>query len=132
MEDIIDNQYHRDCFFDSGNENWDWQNLSKKSHNNITNGKELSMQIVINIPENIYNLIARGEESRDFVYKSDLIRAILEGTPLPKGHGRLIDVKQIATEDECIWNSDGSCTTITTYDIDSTQTIIEADKESEE
>lgn len=43
MDDIIDNQYHRDCFFDSGNENWDWQNLSKKSHNNITNGKELSM-----------------------------------------------------------------------------------------
>ena len=45
MDDITDNQYHRDCFFDSGNENWDWQNLSKKSHNNITNGKELSMQI---------------------------------------------------------------------------------------
>lgn len=47
MEDIIDNQYHRDCFFDSGNENWDWQNLSKKSHNNITNRKELNMGINI-------------------------------------------------------------------------------------
>lgn len=53
------------------------------------------MQIVINIPENIYNLIARGEESRDFVYKSDLMRAILEGTPLPKGHGAIIDIKEI-------------------------------------
>lgn len=43
MNDIIDNQYHRDCFFDSGNENWDWQNLSKKSHNNITNRKKLNI-----------------------------------------------------------------------------------------
>ena len=49
------------------------------------------MQIVIDISENIYNLIARGEDSRDFVYKSDLMRAILEGIPLPENHGRLID-----------------------------------------
>lgn len=40
------------------------------------------MQIVIDISENIYNLIVGGEENRDFVYKSDLMRAILEGTPL--------------------------------------------------
>ena len=131
MNDIIDNQYHRDCFFDSGNENWDWQNLSKKSHNNITNGKELSMQIVIDIPEELY------KECQGDIYYPDtggeLWEAVKNGTQLPKSHGRLIDVKQIVTEDECIWNSDGSCTTITTYDIDSTSTIVEADKmESEE
>ena len=50
------------------------------------------MQIVIDISEHIYNLIAKGEESRDFVYKSDLMRAVLEGTPLPKEHNGKNDV----------------------------------------
>ena len=53
------------------------------------------MQIVIDIDENIYNLIARGEENRDFVYKSDLMHAIENGVPLPKGHGDLIDRKEL-------------------------------------
>ena len=84
------------------------------------------MQIVIDIDEYDYNNL--------MLYKNHPIglhwleQKVIAGTPLPKGHGRLIDVKQIVTEDECIWNSDGSCTTITTYDIDSTPTIIEADK----
>lgn len=49
------------------------------------------MKLIIDIPENTYKLIVRGEENRDFVYKSDLMRSILEGSPLPKNHGRLID-----------------------------------------
>ena len=53
------------------------------------------MRLVIDISENIYNLIAKGEDNRDFVYKSDLMRTILEGTPLPKGHGRLFDERDI-------------------------------------
>ena len=84
--------------------------------------KELNMQIVIDISENIYNLIARGEESRDFVYKSDLMRAILEGTPLPKGHGRLKDVDKIISDGR----SKGFCDW---YDeMKYAETIIEADK----
>ena len=80
------------------------------------------MKIVIDISENIYNLIARGEESRDFVYKSDLMRAVLEGTPLPKGHGRLIDadeliVGKVAND----W---------TRIQAECANTIIEADKEN--
>lgn len=89
------------------------------------------MKIIIDISEAEYEDIKYFgtivDESRDYIASS-----ILNGTPLPKGHGRLIDVKQIVTEDECIWNSDGSCTTITTYDIDSTPTIIEADKAESE
>ena len=53
------------------------------------------MEIVINITENIYNLITEGDENRDFVYKSDLMHAIENGTPLPKGHGDLIDRKEL-------------------------------------
>ena len=45
------------------------------------------MQIVIDIPE---------EEYEDIIYSEDcglhrLTRAIANGTPLPEGHGRLID-----------------------------------------
>lgn len=102
------------------------------------------MQIVIDISENIYNLIARGEESRDFVYKSDLMRAILEGTPLPKGHGRLKDEDEIikAIEDrvEFLRKNDAIFMRLR-KDIDilgcipkircEVPTIIEADKEGE-
>lgn len=49
------------------------------------------MKLIIDISENVYNLIKRGGENRDFVYKSDLMRSIADGILLPKGHGRLID-----------------------------------------
>ena len=44
------------------------------------------MQIVIDIPESIYETI-KEEEVGNVVYK-----AIKNGTPLTKGHGRLKDV----------------------------------------
>ena len=90
------------------------------------------MKLIIDIPEELKNKIDTANEDNYKFYlwwfETTLYCAIKNGTPLPKGHGRLIDIKQIVTKDECIWNSDGSCTTITTYDIDSTPTIIEADK----
>ena len=88
------------------------------------------IELVIKIPEEKLSLIKNKRYCG--LYDSDLYKAIANGILLPKGHGRLIDVKQIVTEVECIWNSDGSCTTITTYDIDSTPTIIEADMERNE
>ena len=81
------------------------------------------MQIVIDISENIYNLIAKGEESRDFVYKSDLMRAILEGIPLPKGHGDIVDIETLI---DMFW--DGNSMEITKYDLSVIEPIIEADK----
>ena len=70
------------------------------------------MQIVIDIPEGIYKTLCKNPTV-------DIVRqAVINGTPLPKGHGRLIDENQIA--------GDGS------WDIadrlDATPTIIEADK----
>ena len=88
------------------------------------------MQIVIDISENTYNLIARGEESRDFVYKSDLMRAILEGTPLPKGHGKLIDADIISFADINFF-SIGDYRKMVRKLIDA-PTIIEADKAESE
>lgn len=52
------------------------------------------MQIVIDIPDEIYNKMRRGEA----LYPADanvVIFAIETGTPLPKGHGRILDEKDI-------------------------------------
>lgn len=52
------------------------------------------MQIVIDIPENIYDAIMDDEMiSREQL--AVLEKHIYYGTPLPKGHGRLLDEKDI-------------------------------------
>ena len=43
------------------------------------------MQIVIDIPEELY------DEIKHYGNISVIHKAVLDGTPLPKGHGRLID-----------------------------------------
>ena len=52
------------------------------------------MQIVIDIDDNLYTrLFDKGDE-----YVADMRRAcvaIRKGTPLPKGHGRLIDADEL-------------------------------------
>ena len=60
------------------------------------------------------------------VYDSDLYKAIENGTPLPKGHGDLVDIDEI-------WHLyDYSDIDYTMIDaVENAQTIIEADKESE-
>ena len=50
------------------------------------------MQIVIDIPEELYKANNRGLEAEELW---DLRIAIKNGTPLPKGHGRLIDADEI-------------------------------------
>ena len=51
------------------------------------------MQIVIDIPEEEYELVRHGNKS----YKTELelMNAVANGTPLPKGHGDLIDRNNI-------------------------------------
>lgn len=44
------------------------------------------MQIVIDIPEDLYEECKRLGDKRDTLFES-----IRNATPLPKGHGRLID-----------------------------------------
>ena len=52
------------------------------------------MQIVIDIPENDYELALRNDYST--IYKGvHIAEAIKNGTPLPKEHGRLIDINDI-------------------------------------
>ena len=48
------------------------------------------MQIVIDIPDEIYK-----KYMDDRVRVTDVLHAVRHGTPLPKGHGRLIDADEL-------------------------------------
>ena len=96
------------------------------------------MQIIIDIDARAYNksLKLAGDEDGG-ILGMHLINAVANGTPLPKGHGRLIDVKDlldiIGLEDNDSNREDNVGEIITLEDFDSIPTIIDADKaESEE
>ena len=100
------------------------------------------MKIVIDIDEDIYNRFTHNEvkprceitEKERFQMGADAIRltrAFCNGTPLSKGHGRLIDADKLKevyenTEDAeyCQWTLYG-----VTSEIDDAETIIEAESE---
>lgn len=98
------------------------------------------MQIVIDIPEGILNTIQADEMiSREQL--AVLQMHILNGTPLPKEHGRLIDADELEElfGEECVGDC-GACLPKRKTDgrgrwydtcllIDNAPTIIEADKE---
>ena len=51
------------------------------------------MKIVIDIPEEAYNLLQN--EGVDWLGAEHILDAVANGMPLPKGHGDLIDRNQI-------------------------------------
>ena len=83
------------------------------------------MQIVIDIPEEEYMLIKQKMKLNVGGVTSEAEQIIANGTPLPKGHGRLIDADAYAKRfDTTINGRIGEEYVIA-------PTIIEADKESE-
>lgn len=88
------------------------------------------MEVVINIPEEVYKSIR--DNNYCGIINSDVYNAIANGTPLPKGHGRIIaeptegDIaKTIGGQNdfaECIREAVKAV-------FDNAPTIIEADKE---
>jgi len=91
------------------------------------------MQIVIDISEEMYEdlkyLNVHG-------FTTAVEEAVANGTPLPKGHGRLIDVNdildRIGLEDNDANREENVGEIITLEDFDYIPTIIPADTESEE
>ena len=83
------------------------------------------MQIVIDMPEEKYKWLKENNPKAD---KNSIVGAIVYGTPLPKGHGRLIDADEINLKD--ISPVDGfSIYGVTAEDIDLTPTVLEAESE---
>ena len=80
------------------------------------------MQIVIDIPEEVKHKVYNYGLSLCPSDKEQLVHAIVNGTPLPKGHGRLIDADKFISEHF------GEVARL----VDDAPTIIEADTESEE
>jgi hypothetical protein len=93
------------------------------------------MQIVIEIDEETYNLINSWNYPTDTAHKM-LFELVANGTPLTKGHGRLIDADKLNRKKKyCFRTEHGAFPKsewfIKADDLFSAQTIIEADKESE-
>ena len=78
------------------------------------------MQIVIDIPEEIYN------EIKSMPYHTIIESYILNGIPLPKGHGDLIDRKDLIESILC------KTFGLRSIDIENAPTIIKADNAESE
>ena len=84
------------------------------------------MQIVIDIPEDVYKRTVFYREFRDLSDCVATIKALEKATPLPKGHGRLIDADALEPDTE--WDNyyDGFIS-FSPAQIENAQTIIGAD-----
>lgn len=99
------------------------------------------MQIVIDIDDKLYEIIKNPKKLETMYHASRVCKAVRNGTPLPKGHGRLIDADALKKDDEVTeWLSLNAVRTgkmlkrfseLFIKKIDDTPTIIEADTESE-
>ena len=88
------------------------------------------MRIVIDINENLYKrLFDYGVDN--YSDAIDMAKAIRKGTPLPKGHGRLIDADELELDTEWSYYEDGFIS-VSQMQIDNADTIVPADTESEE
>lgn len=83
------------------------------------------MKLIIDIPEEEYELVRHGNKS--YRTELELMYAVANGTPLPKHHGRLIDADALLQEHRDIDAYPFPSTTI-----QNAPTIIEADKENKE
>lgn len=88
------------------------------------------IELVIKISEDSYKATCNGYMLSSDV--EDVVNAIKNGTPLPKGHGRLIDEKEVKKMiEEAKVNSEHSKTFAENI-IKFAPTIIEADKAESE
>ena len=86
--------------------------------------KEKMIEVVIEISEGNYNNLMLY---KDYPYGRNYAeQAIIKGTLLPENHGRIIDEATIPYENECVWESDGCCTTKSIPEIDKAPTILKA------
>lgn len=86
------------------------------------------MQIIIDIPENIIEGAKSSPNYYPTYHFEKIWKAIVNGTPLPKGHGDLIDRKDLTPDADY---EDGIFVAVSCQQIVEAEAIIEADKEQE-
>ena len=93
------------------------------------------MQIVIDIPDKVYQDIQARDWNNSIWARDSLMRYIHEGVVLPKHHGRLIDAEQVNKRLQC-WNTgdkfDFVLYKFAWHRIMEAPTVIDADKEAQE
>ena len=93
------------------------------------------IELVVKMPEEVYKSIINGKNY--ISYQEYVEETIKNGTPLPKGHGRIMDVDKVIKkmeereeqlkDDRSIWETAGVETALDMFG----ETIIEADKGEE-
>jgi len=94
------------------------------------------MKLIIDIPDEIYECYKGRPPMLGDAGMDMIAQAIANGTPVPKGHGRLKDADYIKlfSIDHDSWNGveyEGVIKVVPVIAIDNASTIIEADKETE-
>lgn len=82
------------------------------------------IELVIKIPEKIYKYVQQMG-SINMLDTQQVANAIFDGTPLPKGHGRIGDLDALRCENTDFDTYNDYCTMFD--EIDAAETIIEAD-----
>ena len=94
------------------------------------------IELVIKIPEDVYKRTKFYKDIHGLDDYITTIKALENGTPLPKGHGKIIDVNdlldRICLDDTDENREDNVGEIITLEDIDFIPAIIEADKSESE
>lgn len=80
------------------------------------------VELVIKIPDKCKELLDNPNAQIDWLDAEHIIDCVRNGTPLPKGHGRLIDTNEITAFGEL------ECNGHNVESLDEFTTIIEADK----
>jgi len=90
-----------------------------------------TVKLIIEMPKQVYELCKTlKSDSDDGIIGLCAVNAIANGTPLPKGHGRIGDLDALR-EEVSSWGMNDYEPSDFTYAIDQADAIIEADKESE-
>lgn len=93
------------------------------------------IELVIKIPNHLYKLLKEfPSDSNEGNIENVLMKAVEHGTPLPKGHGDLIDrneIEYMKAIHDLVWDeiTSSECATKIKY---SAPTIIEADRSVED
>lgn len=93
-----------------------------------------TVKVVIKLSKEVYDTIIKDIEQENWYDENAPIdktmRAIANGTVLPKGHGDLKDVDKLIKESSVdMWTDYGYESMVTVEAIDDAPTVIEADKE---